>query len=232
MDKIYNFLLETWRANLESNLHPLTKILLAIFMWALPLATAIEIFKYLTLEGWTTLIFICTTILLSLSTIYLYRNRYLVNQKEKNITIKEKQIESLKKDLESELNNLKSDLKFSELESNSYLRQLNKLKDENSVLNEKLYKLENQKKKELLTLEEQNNAIKNLAQKQIDERIKIIESEYNKKLADEKRTIEKDLKAKYEDLKINFERQYLEDVERSAKIKAKEFINKELPFDI
>lgn len=232
MDKVFDFLAETWRANLESNLHPLTKIILAIFMWALPLATAIEIFKYLTLEGWTTIIFICTTILLSLSTLYLYRNRYLIEQKEKMATIKEKQAESLKSELESEQKHLKNELRFKENESNSYLNKLNQLRDENIKITEKLNKLEQQKKKELLTIEEQNNAIKDLAQKQTNERIKTIESDYNKKLANEKGIIEKELKNKYEDLKVSFERQYLEDVERSAKEKAKEFINKELPFDI
>lgn len=232
MDKIYNFLLETWRANLESNLHPLIKIILAVFMWALPLATAIEIFKYLTLEGWTSIVLICTTIVLSISTMYLYRNRYDMDKQKRELFLKESELNRERIQLDFKKTEVQHSIVMKDGEIIDLKFKLDKLIVENNTMSEKLNTIENQKKEELLTLEKQNNAIKELAQKQTDEQIKTIESDYNKKLADEKQVIEKELKSKYEDLKANFERQYLEDVERSAKEKAKEFINKELPFDI
>lgn len=232
MDKVFDFLAETWRANLESNLHPLTKIILAIFMWALPLATAIEIFKYLTLEGWTTIIFICTTIIFSISTLYLYRNRYLADEKMKSAIIKEKWVDSLQKEIESENKFLNSSIQQYEKSTNQYATKIDELVNEKAILIEKVNKFEQRKQIEKLSIDEQNKAIEENAKRLADERTRTLESDYYQKLSQREKEIEKELKKKYEELKANFEKQYLEDVERSAKEKAKEFINKELPFDI
>jgi len=178
MSKIYDFFLNLWKTNLNSDLHWIIRGFLALLLlciMAFPFEIVVMVIVGIVENGWVSIILSVTT-LLSLSwAIYLNRNKVSIE------------------------------------EFNMRDRLLEHQRDTNHRY-----------------FAESKEAFQNLANKYGDEKIQAMQDSYKQKLEE----IQKQYENRFTEFKADFEKRSAEEIDRLAREKAKEYINKEMPFDL